>query len=60
MPHKCGECIHFIDKEDSLYTRKDVKYCEVHDAYYLKDHIECEYFESGEEEKKSLINKIWK
>ncbi|KYK31870.1 MAG: hypothetical protein HXS46_08415 [Theionarchaea archaeon] len=59
MPHKCGECIHFVDREDSLYPRKDVKYCEVHDAYYLENHVQCEYFESGEE-KKSLINRIWK
>ncbi|MBU7024940.1 MAG: hypothetical protein HXS40_12325 [Theionarchaea archaeon] len=59
MPHRCGECIHFIDREDSLYRRENVKYCEVHDAYYLARHIECEYFESREE-RKSLINRIWK
>lgn len=58
MVHKCGECIHFIDRE-SLYRRKDVKYCEVHDAYYLENHVQCEYFESREE-RKSLINRIWK
>ncbi len=58
MPHRCGDCIHFIDK-DSFYTRKNVKYCEVHDAYYLATHIECEYFES-KEEKKSIINRILK
>ncbi|MBU7025736.1 MAG: hypothetical protein HXS48_02250 [Theionarchaea archaeon] len=58
MPHRCGECIHFVDKE-SLYTRDNVKYCEVHDAYYLENHIQCDYFELREEQK-SLINRIWK
>lgn len=58
MPHTCGDCIHFIDRE-SFYKRKRAKYCEVHDAYYMENHIECDYFES-KEEKRSLINKIWK
>lgn len=59
MPRKCGDCIHFIDRQ-SLYSRKDVKYCEVHDAYYLEEHVECEYFEPRSEEKRSLINRIWR